>query len=76
MGWLDANEVYMMEAVARDRVEELQCTAHLARASTDRRGDAPGNGPESENVRPPDDSVEICRGPRRPRQLGAPRLAC
>ena len=72
MAWLDAHEVYIMETVVRDRVEELTSSAHLARASDE----GPGDGRESEPVRPTDDPVEICRGPRHPRRLGAPGLAC
>ncbi len=72
MGWLDAHEVYVMEAVVRDRVDELCASAYLAWAS----GEAPGGGPESEPVRPTGDSREICRGSRHSRRLGAPGLAC
>jgi hypothetical protein len=75
MGWLDANEIYVMEAVARDRVEELRCSALLAASGADGAG-AAGGGPSSGNAGPADAAIEICRGPRAPRRLGAPRLAC
>lgn len=35
MGWLDANEYLLMEAVARDRVDGLRATLDLALASAD-----------------------------------------
>jgi hypothetical protein len=75
MGWLDANEVYVMEMVARDRVEELRCSALLAASGADGAG-AAGGGPESGNAGSPDPAIEICRGPRGQRRLGPPRLAC
>ena len=35
MGWLDANEYLVMEAVARDRVDDLRATIALALATAD-----------------------------------------
>jgi hypothetical protein len=35
MGWLDANDYLLMEAVARDRVDGLRATIDLALASAD-----------------------------------------
>jgi hypothetical protein len=76
MGWLDANEVYVMETIARDRVEELRALADPMLAGADSAGEAPGDAPEAGHVRPPCDSIEIGGGRRRARRLGAPGLAC
>jgi len=35
MGWLDANEYLLMEAMARDRVDDLRASVDLALASTE-----------------------------------------
>jgi len=36
MGWLDAHESFVMEIIARDRVDELYSTVEVATASTER----------------------------------------
>lgn len=36
MGWLDAHESFVMEIIARDRVEELYSTVEVAAASVER----------------------------------------
>jgi hypothetical protein len=60
MGWLDANEYFLMEMAGRDRVEEFAQTAHLVRTAADRHDGA--------DVTP----YEMCR--RAPRFAG--RLMC
>lgn len=36
MGWLDAHEFYVMDFVARDRVDELRATVDVATVHTER----------------------------------------
>ena len=76
MGWLDANEVYVMETIARDRVEELRALADPMLAGADSAGEAPGDAPEAGHVRPPISIESHGGGHRRARRLGAPGLAC
>lgn len=76
MGWFDASEVYVMETVARDRVDELRASADPTLVGADGAGEAPDDEPGPDRVRPPCDSIEIGGGRRHTRRLDAPGLAC
>ena len=41
MSWLDANEVFLMEVVSRDRAEELRLAIDLAKETADSGPQAP-----------------------------------
>ena len=41
MGWLDAHESFVLEILARDRVDELYSTVEVATASVERTGAPP-----------------------------------
>ena len=41
MSWLDANEVFLMEVVSRDRAEDLRLAIDLAKETADRSPEAP-----------------------------------
>ena len=41
MGWLDAHESFVMEIIARDRVDELYSTVEIATASIERTAAPP-----------------------------------
>jgi hypothetical protein len=46
MGWLDAHEYFIMERVARDRVDDIRVTVGLALASADGAAEMPRRIPE------------------------------
>jgi RNA polymerase sigma-70 factor (ECF subfamily) len=44
MSWLDANEVFLMEVVSRDRMDDLRSSVDLATASAEGAGERPHDG--------------------------------
>jgi hypothetical protein len=75
MGWLDANEYFLMEIVAGDRVADIRRTIVLALASTNGGYETPRDIPEAGWARPESGAVET--GPFRGNApaLGAPGVA-
>jgi len=47
MGWLDAHESYVMEIIARDRVDELRSTVEVSRAHVERTAPPPAVVPDA-----------------------------
>lgn len=41
MSWLDANEVFLMDVVSRDRVDDLRSTIDVSTESADAADEAP-----------------------------------
>jgi len=52
MSWLNANEVFLMEAAVRDRVDDLRSSIDLAIASVDGAGETSRDVPEADRARP------------------------
>jgi hypothetical protein len=44
MSWLDANEVFLMEVVSRDRIDDLRSSVDRATASAESAGERPHDG--------------------------------
>jgi hypothetical protein len=61
MGWLDASEYFLMEAIARDRVEHLRSTIDVA--SAEGADETPRDIPEAGRALPRRGAVglPVCR---------------
>ena len=70
MGWLDANEYFLMEAVARDRLDDIHRTVGVA--SADDADDTSREIPQRARARGESGVVETCGVRRKPPALGAP----
>jgi hypothetical protein len=59
MSWLTANEVFLMEVVARDRGEDLRSSVDLAIARVDGAGETSRDVPEADCARPERSAVGL-----------------
>jgi hypothetical protein len=70
MSWLDANEYFIMETAARDRLDDLHASIDRALASADGPDDRPGDTPPG--ARPRCHAVETGRLRQGPSPACAP----
>ena len=61
MGWLDANEYFVMEAVARDRIDDLRAVVDPGPARDDDSLDTPRDRPAPGRAARGRGELEICR---------------
>ena len=58
MSWLDAHQSYILEAIVRDRVDDLRSTVDVATARTERTTAPTGAVPDPRHAAPTD--VVLC----------------
>ena len=54
MSWLDAHQSYILEAIVRDRVDDLRSTVDVATARTERTTAPTGAVPDPRHTAPTD----------------------
>jgi hypothetical protein len=71
MSWLDANEYFLMEAVARDRLDDIRRTIDVAVASGEGADETPPReASQPARARPECGAVEPCGFRTEPPALG------